>query len=584
MNFANHEWLWIGLLISGLVTWLVVRQLNLNKKILAHLFPKPEHLTEMSNHCWTRRWTKRLLILSAILLLFGALARPQWGHTWQELPSRGTDILIALDVSKSMLAQDVKPDRLSRAKLMIQDMLTQLSGERVGLIAFAGTAFLQCPPTADYEIVSEYLEVFDPSLIPLGGTNIGSAIQVASRSLENSENKVLVLISDGEDLSESVKSSVELAKSQKITIHTIGLGSTEGALLPITDESGGVSFIMDENNQPVRSIMDEKTLKLIAQTTGGTYRKLTPPHNPLLEIVQKLKETNSAEENKSKLKRVPIEQYPWLLILAITFLVTEVFISERRKSMIAMLTLLFLCYQPSDSLAFFGNGIDQFKQSQFDQATESFERKIKKNPKDYLSRYHLGTSLYRLEEYDRAVKEFEEALQTPDLKLQQKIYYNRGNALYRLGEKHENKDQRIARWKKSLESFEASIKLDPKDEDAQFNAEFVRKKLQEEQQKQEQNQQNQNDKNDSQDKSDQPQQQDSTESQPDQPTPTPQPQQSSPSPTPSPQPSPSPAPQNAGSMSREEAQALLDALKDLEKIPTPTQAPQRPQDRTLRDW
>jgi Ca-activated chloride channel family protein len=220
---------------------------------------------------------KTILIAASLFFIMMALVRPQLGFEWQDVKRSGLDILIAIDTSKSMLAEDVKPNRLERSKLAVKDLIKKLRGDRIGLIAFAGSAFTQCPLTVDYNGFMLSLDALDVNIIPKGGTSITSAVQSALDSFRGgaSKYKVLVIITDGEDHKGSTLEMAQKAKDAGIKVFTIGIGTKEGELIPIIDVSGNRSYLKDRSGNVVKTRLDESTLQEIALNTGGSYVKAT---------------------------------------------------------------------------------------------------------------------------------------------------------------------------------------------------------------------------------------------------------------------------------------------------------------------
>ena len=202
-----------------------------------------------------RRTFKSALILAVFGLIAVALARPQWGFTQREVKQRGRDVIVAIDTSRSMLATDVAPSRLARAKLVAQDLLRLVRGDRVGLVAFAGSAFLQAPLTLDYNAVLASLEELDTAVIPKGGTNIADAIRTAEQAFGKGEGqtRALIILTDGEELDADGISAAKRAASLGVRIFTVGIGSGEGSLIPLRTEDGGTDFVRDTAASPCRA-------------------------------------------------------------------------------------------------------------------------------------------------------------------------------------------------------------------------------------------------------------------------------------------------------------------------------------------
>jgi Ca-activated chloride channel family protein len=275
MKFAEPTWLFVGfLVIAGLV--FVYRLLDAKQRAALAEFASSHLLAKLTaSFSPARRMLKRGLFLAAIACIFVALARPQWGYHWVDQKERGVDIFFAIDTSKSMLTQDVNPDRLTRAKMAITDFVRKLDGDRVGLIAFAGEGFLQAPLTLDYDAFGDTLDSIDVNTIPRGGTDIASAITEAQAASAQSGNnkKILILVTDGEDLQGQGIEAAKAAAKDGMVIYTVGVGTSAGGLIPVPNGNGS-DFVKDDSGQFVKSHLDENTLTQIAQVTGGMYQPL----------------------------------------------------------------------------------------------------------------------------------------------------------------------------------------------------------------------------------------------------------------------------------------------------------------------
>src|SRR5205809_4929240 len=273
MSFGATEWLW-GLLLIPLLVALFVRAERRGLRRLQE-FVSARLLSQLAGTVnRPRRIIKFALQLLGLFLAIVSLAQPRWGYTFEDVKRKGLDLLIAVDTSRSMLSNDVQPNRLERVKLAVQDLINELQGDRVGLIAFAGRAFLQAPLTIDYDAVVEAINDLDTKSIPEGGTNISSAITLATQSFGKSDmgNRALVIFTDGEELSELTSEALKTAKAAAdagVRIFTVGVGTPEGSLIPITGDDGQTSFVKDSAGQVVKSKLDDKRLREIAQATGG---------------------------------------------------------------------------------------------------------------------------------------------------------------------------------------------------------------------------------------------------------------------------------------------------------------------------
>ncbi|MBU1851079.1 MAG: VWA domain-containing protein [Candidatus Omnitrophica bacterium] len=280
-----------------------------------------------------RRKIKLIMIMAAILCVLIAFIQPQWGFKWQEVKKQGLDILIALDTSNSMLAEDVLPNRLARSKLAIKDLVKKLQGDRIGLIAFSGTAFLQCPLTVDYNGFLLSLQDIAVDTIPVGGTSLSRAIYTAVDSYEGGakKNKILIIITDGEDLEGGVEESVMRARSAGITIYCVGIGTAEGELIPMMDARGKMTFLKDAAGDVVKTRLDEKMLQEAALDTGGIYVRSTGALFGLDLIYDRRLSKLEKEEFKSRMEKKYNERFQMPLWIALLLLLVEPLIGDRRK-------------------------------------------------------------------------------------------------------------------------------------------------------------------------------------------------------------------------------------------------------------
>jgi len=262
-----------------------------------------------------------------------ALMRPQWGYQWQQVKRKGLDILIAIDVSKSMLAGDVKPNRLERSKLAVKDLIRKLKGDRIGLIAFSGTAFLQCPLTIDYSGFLLALNDLSVNTIPRAGTSISSAIKRAIKSYEGQEKKykILVIITDGEDHQGHSLELARAAKKEGIKIFCIGIGSPEGELIQLTDRNGRRVFLKDKQGNVVKSRLNEQVLKEIALAAGGAYLHSSGAEFGLDFVYEKKLRPLERREIKAQMEKLYHERFQLPLALALIALTLEPFISNKKR-------------------------------------------------------------------------------------------------------------------------------------------------------------------------------------------------------------------------------------------------------------
>src|SRR6202162_4309825 len=281
----------------------------------------------------TRRLVRFGFLMLGLAFAIVSLAQPQWGYIYEDVKRKGLDLLFAVDTSRSMLSNDVQPNRLERVKLAAQDLVNQLQGDRVGLIAFAGRAFLQAPLTIDYEAAVQSINDLDTKTIPEGGTNISEAINLAVNIFGKSAagNRALIIFTDGEELSGDGVKMAKAASDAGVKIFTIGVGTPQGSLIPIQSDDGGTAFVKDSAGQVVKSKLDEKRLREIAQATGGFYIHLESGPRTMQQVQSEGLTKMQAAEMDVRLSRRPIERYEWPLGAALIALALSILIPERRR-------------------------------------------------------------------------------------------------------------------------------------------------------------------------------------------------------------------------------------------------------------
>lgn len=329
MNFYSPIWLYAGIAITLAAVAVLVAAARRRRKSL-EIFASAKLAPELSkSYSPLKAGLKNAFFVAAIAAVCAALARPQYGYRWEESKSKGVDIIFAIDTSKSMLAEDITPNRLERAKLAVLDIVDMLKGDRIGIVAFSGQAFLQCPLTLDYDAFRMSLDALDTNVIQRGGTNIAAAIDEAQTAFEHtSARKILVLISDGEELEASAVERAKLAKDGGLTIYTLGVGGERGQAITITDEYGRTVKVKDENGKIVTSRLNEKVLAEVASAAGGFYGKLSPESAE--KLFNSAIEPSQRSELSSRMKRLAIERFQIPLAVAIVLLALESLIGTRR--------------------------------------------------------------------------------------------------------------------------------------------------------------------------------------------------------------------------------------------------------------
>jgi Ca-activated chloride channel family protein len=537
MRFAQPQFLWILLLAMPAVAGLFYWSWRVKQKLIRQ-FVRSRLLANLTVGVSPRRQIFRLaLSAAAVAGVLLALARPQWGFAWEEAKQKGLDIIFAVDTSRSMLAQDVAPNRLEKAKLAAFDLMKQARNDRLGLVAFAGAAFLQSPLTLDDQAFRQGVEALNVGIIPQGGTALSAAIRTSLQAFEknNDNHKVLVLFTDGEDHDADTETLAAAKEAAQAGMHifTIGVGTPEGELLRVKDDQGNFSFIKDEDGNVVKSHLNQTLLQRIATEANGFYLPLQGA-NPMETLYARGLAPLPKSEATTRLTRVYQERYHWFLAFAVVCLLLEFLLPESprsrrpeavpspartalQKAAAAFCFLLMaLTGQASPSGAY-----RDYQAGDFKAAFDEYSRLSQQDTNDYRLHYDAGAAAYRAKRLEKAEKQFNATLASPevapDLLTQEHTYYNLGNTEYRLGEPLPEPDKKEERWKQAIDSYTQALRLNTNDLDASNNLAFVKHKLEElKQQQQQQKKQNKDQKDQKDDKDQQNQQNQQNQDQKDQ--------------------------------------------------------------------
>ena len=332
MRFAEPMFLW-GLLTLPLFALLFVYAYHRRKKLAARfvsLSMLPKLSTSVSP--W-RRLIKVTILLFAIAFLFVALARPQWGRKMEHIERRGLDLVLLQDISLSMLAEDIKPNRLTRSRHEISAFLESLSGDRVGLVAFSGEAQVMVPLTLDYGTVQMMLRELTPGWL-MPGTNLEKAIRKGMDLYRNSgsagQYSVMILMSDGEELEAAAVNAAKEAAEMGIRIYTIGIGSREGVPIPVHSKNGEVAYKKDMQGNIVTTRLEDGTLQEIASVTGGLYFYASPGEFQLQKVLSEIASLEKKEQASDRMENYQDRYQIFLALAALLFLI-EALVSERGR-------------------------------------------------------------------------------------------------------------------------------------------------------------------------------------------------------------------------------------------------------------
>jgi len=487
MNFGAPNWLWALAFLPLLV--LLYARAERRSAIKLREFVSPRLLPQLAGNVnRVRRAIRFAFVLFALALATIALAKPRWGYTYEDVKRRGLDLLFAVDTSRSMLSNDVAPNRLERVKLAAQDLITELQGDRAGLIAFAGRAFLQAPLTIDYDAAVESINDLDTKTIPEGGTNISEAIALATQTFGKSAmgNRALIIFTDGEELSGDAVSEAKKAADAGVKIFAIGVGTSQGSLIPV-EGNGEAGFVKDAKGQVVKSKLDENRLREIAQATGGIYLHLESGPQTMRQLYAAGLSKLKTAEIDARLSSRPIERYEWPLAGAIVALIASLFINDRKRAqtprrspvkreVLVAASLLFVAAAEVNAVS----GIDLYNTGRYEDAYAQFQKDLQDNinPADMPKmQFDAGAAAYKLRNYDKALEAFSQSLVDRSPRLQEKSRYNLGRTLEDRADFGKTNEETLKDLENAAQHYEQALKLDPQDKAAAERLEIVRKKI-----------------------------------------------------------------------------------------------------------
>ncbi|MEM7114843.1 MAG: VWA domain-containing protein [Chloroflexota bacterium] len=483
MNFAATQLLSLLIIIplAGLLLWWVAFR---RRQLLARLGDGAllARLSELVNH--NGRLLRSILYLLALALTIIALARPQWGFDEETVEQQGVQIMVALDVSPSMLAEDIAPNRLLRARQEIADLMDLLGGDEIGLVLFSGAAFIQFPLTTDYNTAQSFLESATPSAISRPGTVLGEAIltAMAGFNADRTSQKVILILTDGEDHETDPLAAAQTAAADNVVIYTIGFGSDQGEPIPLYNQLGqSAGFLQDNAGNMVLTRLDDGILRQVASVTNGRYFQASSVGNLANDIASELDrlEQTSLE---SRTERIAIERFQIFLLVAVITLFAIPLISERKKALnqavvaFAAIWLLTGCVSNEAQLVQAGN--TAFEATEYETAVSAYLDAENKAPELAEPTYNIANTYYRQGGYEEAQSFLAASLERARETVAQWGFFNRGNAAYQLGDAET-----------AVSAYKDALRHDPSDLDAKHNLELALQLLQDQQAQQQQEQQ-----------------------------------------------------------------------------------------------
>lgn len=464
-----------------------------SQKKRLRLFGNQELLKELMPDISRIRPTVKFVLLEmALALLFVMLARPQFGTHISHEKRTGIETVIAMDISNSMRAEDVSPSRLERAKMMIENLVDHFVNDKIGLIVFAGDAFVQLPITSDYVSAKMFLGNIDPSMIQNQGTDIAAAINMAMHSFTQQENvgKAIIVITDGEDHEGGALEAAKAAREKGMRVYVLGIGSINGAPIPVS-KSG--DYMRDGSGNTVMSALNEQMCREIAQAGGGAYIHVENNSNAQRQLDEELDKLEKKESNSTIYSDYD-EQFQAVGVIVMLLLILEVIILDcknpylnrmslfkSKKIVTVFLLLLAISVQAQTDRQYLRQGNKHFQQNDYEHAETSYTKAIEKNGKNPQAHYNLGTALMAQKKDSVALKMFEKAAMTETNPLRKSQSYHNMGVIH----------QRNGRIEDAMQAYMQTLRLNPNDDEARYNFELCKhypKKNNDQQQQQQQQQ------------------------------------------------------------------------------------------------
>ena len=503
-RFADPTYLYLLAVIPVLA---IIRFLTYrNQKKRLRKFGDPKLLRSlMPDVSRFRPAVKFWILQGALALLVVMLARPQFGTKISNEQRTGIETIIAMDISNSMLAEDIVPSRLDRSKMMVENLVDHFTNDKIGLIVFAGDAFVQLPITSDYVSAKMFLSSIDPSMMATQGTDIARAIDMASHSFTQEEGigKAIIVITDGEDHEGGALEAAKAAKDAGMRVYVLGVGSTQGAPIPIP---GTGDYMKDNTGNTVMSALNEDMCRQVAQAGGGAYIHVENNSAAQEQLDNELDKLAKKETSSTVYSEFD-EQFQAVAILALLLLILEICIYDRRNPLLKRLSLfgskkkaaatvaLLLVALTASAQAdrqYIREGNKQFRLGQYDKAEVSYRKAVEKNPKNPQAAYNLGNALMAQKKDSAAVQQFEQSARMETNPLRKSAAYHNMGVICQTHKMYDD----------AIEAYKNSLRLNPNDDETRYNLVLCKHLKKKQDDKQKQNQQNKDDQKNKDDKKD----------------------------------------------------------------------------------
>ncbi len=493
-RFAHPDFLYLLFILPALVAFCVYAVIARKKAIKK--YGNPTLLAELMPEASTkRRHLKFWLLFGAITLVIFIIAGPQFGSKLETVKRQGVEIMVCLDVSNSMLAEDVSPNRLDKAKQMLSRLTDGFTNDKVGLIVFAGDAFTQLPITSDYISAKMFLSSINPSMVSTQGTAIGSAINLAARSFtpDDTTDKAIILITDGENHEDDAVGAAKAAAEKSIHVNIVGMGDPKGSPIPI---QGSNNYMKDKDGNVVITKLNEQMGQEIAAAGNGMYVRADHTNSALKALQKEIEKMNKTELD-SKVYSEYDEQFQIFAWIALFLLIADFMTLDRKNRIFKKVKLfsflLFLCVGTVSAQKAERKNVREgnklYESEKYTESEIAYRKSLEVNPRSTEGIYNLGNSLYKQGKFPEAAEQYqliagqgEKMVATPEGKARlSEVYHNMGNIFM------QNKD-----YGKAVEMYKQSLRLNPKDDETRYNLALAQKLLSD-QQNQDQSQEQQND-------------------------------------------------------------------------------------------
>jgi Ca-activated chloride channel family protein len=471
-QYANFLYLFLGLIpLLGLTFW----YFKWSQKTMKQFFdPQISHIIFPNANPLIKKIKVVLYLLAFIFLVLG-MTNPRVGIQKEKVKGKGIELMILMDVSNSMLAQDIQPNRLERAKLFVSKLLDKMQKNRVGLIIFAGNAYMQVPLTIDYSAIKMALPLIQTGSIPTQGTSIGEAVNLSMNTLgsKDMKHKAIIILTDGEDNEGEAEGAIENAKKAGVRVFSIGVGEEAGAPIPM-----GNDFKRDANGEIVKTAFNRKMLENLASIGNGAFFQLGKQTDIVEDVLGEISKMEGKEYEEFDFSSYNSYFY-WFLLIVLLLIFVEFMIPDKGFKAKLRMTILVLVLVPSFVFSqekdtkkqgnqYLRSGNSKYQSSKFEEAEIQYRMSLAAVKNNKAAQYNLGNALYEQKKYKESVAQYQQTIEKNDDKaLKAKAYHNMGNAHY----KNNNTEE-------AIKAYENALKLNPADMDTKINLALAKKKQQ----------------------------------------------------------------------------------------------------------